>query len=106
MWKKILYILGLLGALFSAWLLSNRGRTKGTEKRIDENERDIGKNLADQKSTIDRQGKAIDRAIDIVGDDKERKSELDAIVRSDAELVRDSSALRERIKSKLGSGDS
>jgi hypothetical protein len=104
-WKKILYIFGLIFTAIATFVLANRARTQGNGQRIADNERDIGKNLDAQRSTIDRQGKAIDRAIDIVGDDQERKSELDAIIRSDAELVRDSQDLRERIKSKLGSGN-
>ena len=106
MWKKIVYVFGIIFTFIATIIFANRTRTKDNDKRLADNERDIGKNLDDQRQSIDRQGKAIDRAIDIVGNDQERKSDIERIIASDAELVRDSQALRARIKKQLGSSNS
>lgn len=106
MLKKILYLLGLLGALFSAWVLSKSRGSKVNDKRIADNEREIGKSIDRTESAISRQGRAIDEARTIIGDNTERKLESERRESDDAKLVADSRELRNRAKKLLGSGDS
>lgn len=100
MWEKIkLFLAGFIAgalAIGGAILIIIRGQ--GNNKSPKPDDRQIDSSLDRTGQAIERQGSAIDQAIDVIGDNKERELEAQERTTDTARLLAEAEALHVRAR--------
>ena len=102
--KKIVYLLAGVLALASCWFyFAGRGDVSDIGDRADTVRSELesaGEEQRDQATALDRAENAADRSQSAIRDSEERTDRVQELERSDAEIIRESQSILNRVKAR------